>query len=858
MVQGFSQPDWNSNDEFFKFTRGRFIVDGEENLHKREVRFDMNRLARVAADSVGAVQCIDIKKYADGMFNKAFLMSMDDGREVVAKVPNPNAGIPHFTTASEVATMDFAREVLNTPVPHVHAWNSQAQSHPVGAEFIIMDKAEGVPLSEVWSTMKLPEKLQVLLAMIRLQKQWLSVSFSHYGSLYYSRDVRPPTGSYYVKDDQVIRDSKFTIGPATGRDWCDAGRSLLDVDRGPWASLTQYLQAVGTREKQAVESLKLPKQIALMCGPRLYQPDRKQKLAALACYQQVIEALIPKDPAITRPCLWHNDLHDDNIFVDPNNFAKVTGVIDWQSCHISPLFNHHPDPAFIDLDGSKPETLDLVPQPKLSGLSPEDRATAINEYAVQNLFIGWRKLMHSKTPDLFRVVEFRKTTAYGLLFLAHRMFEYGEAHFQSFLLDLKDTWTDLPAVNPGDSFPFNFSDAERERIKVECDGAVAGTDVMAEIKNGMGDLWPDKGLIEHERYDDCKAELDEIKRQMLDQLAETDDERADPHLLALAVGLCAVATTVEASEDSSAAAAGLVPPLLSSLSNEQIQEGLEQCDFVKQLNEQQAAAAASSSTSLAARLFTLLFPSSSPAVNALLATAYISGPPNFLLALCPPNIDPSSLSIMVAFAVGGLLGDTLFHLLPEIFLGEHEPDRVRFVLLEPNRNLLLGVGILSGIVTFMAMDKILRIATGANPSVKLAGLLNLIADFTHNITDGLALSSSFYASPALGATTTMAVFFHEIPHEVGDFALLIQSGFSKRKAMGAHLQWGDMLLPFTAGTFLYVGTVAVIPELLETSSLDQNTHNNGGGGKGAEIRKSLLQFVALFVGAAIMLGISWS
>ena len=61
----------------------------------------------------------------------------------------------------------------------------------------------------------------------------------------------------------------------------------------------------------------------------------------------------------------------------------------------------------------------------------------------------------------------------------------------------------------------------------------------------------------------------------------------------------------------------------------------------------------------------------------------------------------------------------------------------------------------------------------------------MIADFTHNITDGLAMSASFYASPTIGATTTVAVFFHEIPHEVGDFALLVQSGFSKRAAMAS-------------------------------------------------------------------------
>ncbi|RDA95257.1 hypothetical protein CP533_1841 [Ophiocordyceps camponoti-saundersi (nom. inval.)] len=385
-----------------------------------------------------------------------------------------------------------------------------------------------------------------------------------------------------------------------------------------------------------------------------------------------------------------------------------------------------------------------------------------------------------------------------------------------------------------------------------------------------------------------------------------------------------------------------------SLSLSELEGQLQTCSVVQQLNAAKAQHHASHPPSSTARLFGMLFPSSRPAINALLATLYISGPPNFLLALCPTNIDPSSLSVMVAFAVGGLLGDTLFHLLPEIFLGEDDDERARLVLVEPNRNLLLGLGILVGFMTFVAMDKGLRIATGGgsahdhghghahqtsdaatsmttgathvvpgqvksrkkkdkterdatkgvaehedskqavNPSVKLGGYLNLIADFTHNITDGLAMSASFYASPTVGATTTMAVFFHEIPHEVGDFALLVQSGFSKRAAMasqfvtavgallgtligiavqemgggggggkdeamprdgglwGTSLSWGDMLLPFTAGTFLYVGTVAVIPELLET-----------GPRKMEELRKTVVQFAAVAVGAGVMLYISW-
>lgn len=61
---------------------------------------------------------------------------------------------------------------------------------------------------------------------------------------------------------------------------------------------------------------------------------------------------------------------------------------------------------------------------------------------------------------------------------------------------------------------------------------------------------------------------------------------------------------------------------------------------------------------------------------------------------------------------------------------------------------------------------------------------------------------------------------------------------------GTSLQWGDMLLPFTAGTFLYVATVSVIPELLETEK---------GGGKMKEVKKMAMQFVALALGAGIML-----
>ncbi|KAJ4319890.1 hypothetical protein N0V94_003662 [Neodidymelliopsis sp. IMI 364377] len=347
-----------------------------------------------------------------------------------------------------------------------------------------MEKVKGVPLSQTWDTLKLTQKLQLLLALTILQKKWMSVSFSHYGSLYYTGDVQTPVGNHYVKDGKVVKDSNFTIGPATGRDWIDAGRSNLDTERGP-----------------------------------------QKKLTALAWYRQIIDVLIPKATTITSPYLWHNDLHLDNIFIDPHNPEEITGIIDWQSCHISPLFNHNLDPAFLDCDGLEPETLDLAPMPKLSTLSPEERSAAVHEYTIQNVFIGWRKLMHAKNPSLYHVVEFRKTPAYGLIFLAHRMFEYGEAHFQSLIVDLKDTWADLPGVTNQTPFPFSFSEADIEHIKLNSDGAVAGTELVAAVKERLGDLWPDKGFIEHDRYDDCKAALHEVRDQILEQLAEINEEK---------------------------------------------------------------------------------------------------------------------------------------------------------------------------------------------------------------------------------------------------------------------------------------------------------------------------------------------
>lgn len=120
-------PDGSSPGEvceyFFRYTSQRWIFDEPGRLAERYVRFDVAALMRIAATSVRRHHCVSIVKLDEGYSNKAFLLTMDDGYEVIARIPMLKAGVPRLTTASEAATMDFLRNHMGIPVPQVFAWN---------------------------------------------------------------------------------------------------------------------------------------------------------------------------------------------------------------------------------------------------------------------------------------------------------------------------------------------------------------------------------------------------------------------------------------------------------------------------------------------------------------------------------------------------------------------------------------------------------------------------------------------------------------------------------------------------------------------------------------------------------------
>ena len=195
-------------------------------------------------------------------------------------------------------------------------------------------------------------------------------------------------------------------------------------------------------------------------------------------------------------------------------------------------------------------------------------------------------------------------------------------------------------------------------------------------------------------------------------------------------------------------------------------------------------------------------------------------------------------TFFVSFAAGALLGDTFIHLVPQVFAEARGSDALRSSLL-----------ILGGILLFFIVEKLLRHQHGLlhrhhhHETVErpeLAGM-NILGDAIHNYIDGLLIGASWLVSPALGITTTMAVLLHEIPQELGDFGILIHSGLTIRQAalvnvasaavavLGtttaviagaiAHERVTELLVPLTAGGFVYIAAADLIPELQHDRSL---------------------------------------
>jgi zinc and cadmium transporter len=209
------------------------------------------------------------------------------------------------------------------------------------------------------------------------------------------------------------------------------------------------------------------------------------------------------------------------------------------------------------------------------------------------------------------------------------------------------------------------------------------------------------------------------------------------------------------------------------------------------------------------------------------------------------------LLFLVALSAGALLGGAFLDLIPEA---------IAKVGLAENSLFGIFLYLIFGFCAFFVLEKYIKWHhhhSVSHPEIKSFSWLILVSDGIHNFIDGLIIAGAFVASFPVGLATTLAVIFHEIPHELGNFGVLVYGGFSRARALFFNFlsavfavlggvsgfllsekigSSATFLLPFAAGGFIYIAASDLIPRINE----EENS------------KKSLFHFLVFLTGIAFM------
>ncbi|KAG5294120.1 phosphotransferase enzyme family protein [Histoplasma capsulatum G186AR] len=333
-----------SQKTLFCYTSGRWLYDERRQLSRRYVKFNVEGLCRTASDIVGA-PCTQVTKLPEGLYNKVFSLKTDTGEELLARIPNPNAGSAREVIASEVATLDFLRNVLGIPVPEVVAWSSPSVPNLVGTGYILMKRIIGHQLSDVWNDMSQAQRFGLVRSLVAIEAKLVKTEMPGYGSLYYRDDYPDGMSMDDVLSPAGSTANRFVLGPSTDRPFWVDGRGALDLDRGPWASASEYFSAIAKREMECIRTAAQNEPSLMDFGGK--DTAREIHINLLNQFLAILPYILPSQ-YFCSPTLLHQDLHLENIFVDSADPTKISGIIDWQSTYSAPLFMQARFPSVFD------------------------------------------------------------------------------------------------------------------------------------------------------------------------------------------------------------------------------------------------------------------------------------------------------------------------------------------------------------------------------------------------------------------------------------------------------------------------------------------------------------------------------
>ncbi|KAK2841602.1 hypothetical protein FQN49_006094 [Arthroderma sp. PD_2] len=359
------------SEDLINYTSGRYLFNEDLRLKERHVEFDIDALKEAATRHIGLQhgKVERISKLAEGGFNRVFLLTAENG--------------------FQAATLEFLR-LKGVPAPKLYGY-SVSHENPVGVEYILMEKGNGVGVETKWNTMTKRQRHALASSYVNIEKRLFAIHFRSSGSIYFKKDIPAELqASLYAdghgKDEASAR---FCIGPIADYMFWYGKRAELDQYRGPWRNPNDYLQAIAgkeiewTRRYGKMMDLDFPHN-GLVKGKQ----DPQKYISLLQRYQTLASSLLPKDKSspLNQPTLRHPDLNPNNILVSPDTCA-VSCIIDWQHTVIEPrlLAAGYP-PAFENPETDEPRG---VEEPQLPSdyvtLSSEEKAEADELYRRQLL-----------------------------------------------------------------------------------------------------------------------------------------------------------------------------------------------------------------------------------------------------------------------------------------------------------------------------------------------------------------------------------------------------------------------------------------------------------------------------------------
>ncbi|CAL1693832.1 unnamed protein product [Somion occarium] len=499
-------------ESFFRYTSGRWLYNEKEQLAIRYVRFNVDALKKVAAEAVGASYCTDIRKTHEGAFNKIFMLRFDNNAELVAKIPTPLVSPPHLCTASEVATMDYVRNVMGLPVPKVFGWCSRAETTDVGAEYILMEKIDGVVLSASWTKLKGQDAVDMMEQLISCEQSFSRHKFSQIGSLYYKEDVAPALQGRRLYADGVPDNEasdRFRIGPlAMWEVWC--GRRVnITLDRGPWPDIMSFFSGIVRIQEEYLR---------FFARARPAPFDRPSEDASPSSYipyfhrfLQVAPTLLPS-MELQYPVLWHEDLHRSNIMMQPSGLPPVAAVLDWQTVSALPLILQAVSAAYIVYDGDP--RIEIVPgneKPRMPAnydeLPPDEKRYLRIQ---QGLALRWKlyqSFMYQRCPSQWAALHhpYRPWLTSFMIELFASWF-HGVSPLRQILVEIQSEWD---SIAPGQPFPCPIDETELKRHETEYERTVLYKENVESLRADLGSGFD--GEVSHNQYLQVKKLNEKMK-----------------------------------------------------------------------------------------------------------------------------------------------------------------------------------------------------------------------------------------------------------------------------------------------------------------------------------------------------------